>query len=373
MSLSKLPLRIYYDGIIYGDYSERPGGITNFFDHLISDVSNQHICLLTSARSLNKPHPRGTNLKISHFNLNIYPSKINKILCRAHSAAASAKFRPDLLHPTYYVMPSIFHSNLPLVYTVYDMIHEKWPQDLDPTGKAAIQKYRSLKHANAIVCISNSTCKDLLTLYPELEPKTSVIYLAGQPKHLPCMKVKAPYQYNHRPYFLFVGARKSYKNFIRLAQAFKLISKRSEDLRLKVVGASFDASEQEFLSSLSILHRVDLYTSVSDIELYELYKNSLAFIYPSLYEGFGIPPLEAMALGTPVLASNTSSIPEVVGPAALLFNPWSIDSIFEAMVRIVKCPELRDDLIAKGKKQSARFSWAKTSADYMDLYQTLAR
>ncbi len=364
-------LRIYYDGVIYGMYRNRPGGISNFFDHLISGVAAQHDCLLTSLRPAHLPHPSGQHLTIARHNISIRPGRFNDPLRRQSFSIRAGLFRPDLIHPTYYEKPLVYRTHAPLVYTVYDMIHEKWRDQLDPTGQVMAVKRRCFEAASALPCISESTRRDLLELYPHLEPKSSVIHLAGDLKPgLASSSEKVDNQHGEQ-YLLYVGARFSYKNFTRLALAFSRVIATFPMLRLKLVGAPLASDEVDLLDALSIASRVDVHVSVPDASLAELYRGALAFVYPSLYEGFGLPLLEAMAMNTPVLAANTSSIPEVASDAALLFNPWSVDSIADAILQIAGKPELREELRCKGRQQCLRFSWDKTTSGYLNLYRQL--
>jgi glycosyltransferase involved in cell wall biosynthesis len=364
-------LRIYYDGIIYSMYRHRPGGISNFFDHLISGVASQHDCLLTSLRPAHLPHPSGQLLAIARHNISIRPGRFNNPLRRQSFSIRAGLFRPDLIHPTYYEAPLIHRIRAPLVYTVHDMIHEKWRDQLDPTGQAIEAKRRCFEAASALPCDSESTLRDLLELYPHLEPKASVIHLAGNLKPgLASCSEKAANQQNEQ-YLLYVGARSSYKNFTRLALAFSRVMATFPMLRLKLVGAPLASDEVDLLNALSIFTRVDVHVGLPDAALAELYRHAIAFVYPSLYEGFGLPLLEAMAMNTPVLAANTSSIPEVASDAALLFNPWSVDSIADAILQIAGKPELGEELRRKGQRQCLRFSWDKTTSGYLNLYRQL--
>ena len=361
-------MRIYYDGSIYGLYKARPGGISNFFDHLISRISMTHKCLLTTSRPSGLPHPSGTHLQIVRHDLQIRPHRINQFLERKYLSLRARQFAPSVIHYTYYSDPAAWHLNLPLVYTVYDMIHEKWSIQLDPVGRQKYQKLRCFERAAAIPCISESTRNDLLELYPHLEPKTSVIYLAGdlksQPRdpQSPCLSDSTP------SYLLYVGARSSYKNFARLLLAFARVASQYNWISLKVVGAPFESYDIDLIESLGLGGKIHSCPDLPDDDLYVLYSGALAFVYPSLYEGFGIPLLEAMALNCPVLAADVSSIPEVTGDAALLFNPCSVDAIYEAIIQIIRRPGLRDDLIEKGRRRIHHFSWEKTAAQYLDLY-----
>lgn len=366
-------MRIYYEGSIYGMYRARPGGISNFFDHLISRISMKHKCLLTTSRPSDLPHPSGSNLEIARHVLQFRPQRINQIFERKYFSLRARQFAPNLIHYTYYSNSPGWQLKLPLVYTAYDMIHEKWSVQLDPVGKQKNQKLRCFERATAICCISESTRNDLLQLYPHLETKTSVIYLAGDLKSQPRDSQAAFLRDSKPSYLLYVGARASYKNFVRLLLAFARVASQYNWIKLKVVGAPLEGFEIDLINSLGLDGNILSCPDLADDDLYSSYSSALAFIYPSLYEGFGIPLLEAMALNCPVLAADVSSIPEVTGEAALLFNPRSIDSIYEAIVEIIRRPGLRDELVEKGRRRINYFSWEKTASQYLDLYDRVIR
>jgi len=362
-------MKVFYDGLIYSIYRKRPGGISNFFDHLISRVSENHQCLLTSCRPRDLPHPSGPLLRISRSNFDFRFGPVNQYAWKHKFSLRSTFFRPDLVHCTFYDKPSIYRNELPVVYTCYDMIAEKWSHQLDLGGRHAAMKKECFDRAAVIPCISASTRNDLLELYPYLEPKVSVIPLSGELKPNHGFSNDIPSTLNNNPYLLYVGARNSYKNFARLILAFARVATRLPNLYLNVVGASFAQEEMELFEALGISDRILISPDIPDSELYNLYRNAIAFVYPSLYEGFGLPLLEAMALGTPVITSNTSSMPEVAGNAALLFNPESIDSISDAIMKIALSPDLREDLRRKGFLRCQQFSWDKTCEQYIDLYR----
>jgi glycosyltransferase involved in cell wall biosynthesis len=363
-------MRILYDGLIYNIYKTRPGGISNFFDQLISLVSHEHKCLLTSARPRHLSHPSGPYLRTIRFDGEVRPACLKQNINRASQFLHSSLFNPQIIHSTYYKDPKCFSDKLPIVYTAYDMIHERWASDLDPQGAVALLKHRCFFRADAIPCISNCTRNDLLNLYPEFEDKTSVIYLSGFlasdiPK--PNLAISTRQDACH---LLYIGDRKSYKNFTRTLLAFERVSIRHPLITLQVVGAPFNQSERDLIAAIGLKDKCVVHTDVTHPELVKLYSEAIGLVYPSLYEGFGIPIIEAMSLGTPVIASNTSSIPEVAGGAALLFEPYSIDSISDAMESIILNSDIRQDLSYKGLKRSLVFSWKRTAENYIELYES---
>ena len=174
------------------------------------------------------------------------------------------------------------------------------------------------------------------------------------------------------PYFLYVGSRGFYKNFDRLVNAFADFHTRHSDIRLKCVGGpAFTKSELRLLKSLNLENHVVSEGFVPDQTMPGMYANSVAFIYPSLYEGFGIPVLESMTCGGAVLTSNDSSLPEVAGDAAKFFDPYSVDSMAEAMETALD-HDRREQLIRAGKQRAQSFSWRKAALATSRIYQALA-
>jgi glycosyltransferase involved in cell wall biosynthesis len=176
-----------------------------------------------------------------------------------------------------------------------------------------------------------------------------------------------------RPYFLFVGSRPIYKNFARLMLAFAEVAEKWPDVELGVIGAPLNPTELGLLDALKIRSRVRHLGNVSDKQLAKLYRGSVALVYPSLYEGFGIPPLEAMACGTIVIAAGVSSLPEVVGDAAVMIDPQSVDSMVGAMLQVRDLGKNeRESLVAKGLARAARFNWNETVRRTVEIYRVVA-
>jgi len=256
----------------------------------------------------------------------------------------------------------------PIVVTVWDMIHEIFPDTMDPERKNTRYKQKAISGAQAILCISENTKKDLLQMFSIPESKVFVTPLASQiDRSLSYGSEKIP----ERPYFLYVGSRYAYKNFNGMLGAFALVASANPDVIILVVGPPFDENEKQMISDLRIRDRIEHYGIVSDMHLAKLYRCSVAFLFPSLYEGFGIPLLEAMACGTPVVASNCSSFPEVVGNAGLLFDPKIKDELPDILLSLLKNPAERDRLIAKGYERAKEFSWEKTVAQTVAVYRSL--
>jgi glycosyltransferase involved in cell wall biosynthesis len=222
--------------------------------------------------------------------------------------------------------------------------------------------------AQAVICISENTKNDLLERYPVAADKVRVTHLASE---IDASLALGPETVPSRRYFLYVGLRYRYKNFNGLLAAFARMLSARPGLALCVVGAPFNDTEKKLIVELGLASAVEHYEQVSDAHLAKLYYHSVAFVYPSLYEGFGIPPLEAMACSTPVVASNRSSIPEVIGDAGLLFDPERTDELTDILITLTDDPPLREQLIAKGHKRAKAFSWDKTVSQTLEIYREL--
>jgi glycosyltransferase involved in cell wall biosynthesis len=348
------------------------GGINRYFANIISRLPESYSPTLTAihqASKLNYPvHPMLEIYKYKRFRPTKLSSKIEKNYFRY--LTGMKKF--DIAHPTYYSLltqKEIKEYSYPVVITVYDMIHELFAAEIEPEGYTAEAKRKAILAAQAIICISENTKKDLLELYPMVEDKISVTYLASEiDASLSCGSEPIP----TRPYYLYVGSRaSSYKNFDGLLLAFSKAVSVNAEIALCVVGSPFNNAELKLIDELKLSEHIEHYRYASDSHIAKLYRCSVAFIYPSLYEGFGIPPLEAMACGTVVVAANTSSIPEVVGDAGILFEPKARGDLADILLSLIDNSQERDRLIAKGYQRAKMFSLDKTVSQTLDVYRSV--
>ena len=257
----------------------------------------------------------------------------------------------DLYHPTYYFVPE-YPKNKPTVITAHDFIHEIFPEFFSVKDKTSEAKKKSFNHASRIIAISNKTKEDLLKYFPFVdESHIDVVYHAIEWE--PRVKQQLSFDFD-KPYILFTGQRGGYKNFLPFCKAVAPILKEN-DLYLVCTGQPFNTEEQETLQSLQILERIKNLFATEE-ELRELYENALCFVFPSMYEGFGFPILEAFVSKTPCLLANASCFPEIAGNGALYFDPNSIDDMKNAIQRVVQSEALRSDLIKKGSERFEAFS-----------------
>lgn len=276
----------------------------------------------------------------------------------------------NIFHPTYYRGDVDKFKRSPVVITVYDMIHELYEDQFkkhDPTVK---NKRLSINSADAIICISMNTKEDLLKYYNISENNIWVVYLGNSLDRYKSFDPEEVYCQNsiQTPYLLFVGNRGGYKNFSLLLDVY--INRFADDFDLICFGGgSFNENEMSIFKKRKLTNKA-VQVNGSDRFLASLYRNAFCLIYPSIYEGFGLPLLEAMSLGCPVVASNTSSVPEVVGDAGVLFDPFSNDELISS-IELLLNSKFRSKLIAKGFEQEKKFNWDKTASETLNVYKSI--
>jgi glycosyltransferase involved in cell wall biosynthesis len=363
-------VKILYDGQIYAD--QITGGIGRYFTNIIERLpADTQPTLTTSYRQNKNLYPHHPNLQLQEFP-DFRPHRIAHKLRGQYFRWHNDRQSFDVFHPTYYYLLSqtaFSRSKRPLVLTVYDMIHELFADKMTPDNTIA-NKQAAIQAADVIICISESTKNDLLKYFPGVAAKVVVTHLASEFKR---EWADGDEETPSQPYFLYVGSRaKAYKNFDTLLLAFAKAVSINPQIILCVVGAPFNRVEQQQIAELKLTQRIQHYHHASDTHLAKLYHCSVAFVYPSLYEGFGIPPLEAMACGGVVVAANSSSIPEVVGDAGILFDPSSSNDLADILIELLDSPSKRDRLITKGFDRCQQFSWDKTAHQTVEIYRSLS-
>ncbi len=274
--------------------------------------------------------------------------------------------RYDIYHPTYYHTGAKRFKGRQVI-TVFDMIHELYPQLFLADDTTSRSKKLAVESADAVIAISESTKRDLINMLGIDEQKVFVVYLANSLVHDPG-GYEAIIQ---KPYILYVGNRRGYKNFVHFIQAYALNRRIMSDFQLVVFGGEkITPAERRELEELKVHEKVNQITGDDEV-LINLYKNAACFVYPSLHEGFGIPPLEAMHYGCPVAASNAGSIPEIVGEAGVLFNPRQPEDIARALEMVLYDEELRESLVKKGYQHEKMFSWERCARETGAIYDKL--
>ena len=250
----------------------------------------------------------------------------------------------DIFHPTYYNPYFLqYLKNKPYVITVHDMTHEIYPEFVTKRDYAIQWKRKAIQKAKRIIAVSENTKKDLLRFY-NLDPEIiDVIYLGNSLNHnTERLNIKLP-----ESYILYVGSRDRHKNFGVFLRALKDVCNNHKDLHILCVGGSgFTENELQKINNYHLNGRIHLLTP-SDSELGYIYTNAKLFVFPSLYEGFGIPILEAFSMGCPIILSNSSCFPEIAGDAGVYFNPEKHSSLQEAIETVLVDTDYRDYLIKK--------------------------
>ena len=334
---------ILYDGIIFA--LQMHGGISVLFNELFMRHDSGSFKIIDLNNTVPRNILNGTRIH--------QPSRIME---RYRTALVGEDF--DIFHSTFYRLPSSGSSKI--VTTVHDYTYERFSDRFRKTVHSW-QKNKAIAGSNVVICVSESTRRDLLEFSKfRDETKIVVVYngVSNNYEVLPTIKVTSQ--------VLFVGSRRGYKNFDSVVYA---IAGVPEVELVCVGGGSFTTSELNLLNE-NIPNRYRHRRFLTNTELNIEYNQSLCLIYPSLYEGFGIPVLEAMRAGCPVIAVNTSSIPEVAGDASILMEIGDSDEIRKAVESLL-VDETRNKLVERGLRQSALFSWDKTYLNTMAVYEKL--
>ncbi len=359
-------MNIIYDHQIFTNQSN--GGPSRYFTELIKEIS-----ILNNNPLIIAPFHKNFYLrKISHLNKKEFSANLRKnlIINLLNNLISNHYFKNlkyDLYHLTYY--NNCFKTSKPKVITVYDLIHEKYDKEYKFKN---LPKKKIFKNIDHFLCISNNTKKDLINFYNIDENKITVTYLANSIKHK--FENLSEYKKNSKvfkkPFFLYVGSRKRYKNFKLFAKSYSHLEKIKNNFDIICFGGGkFLSEELNYMKNLSInlsnIHQL----SGSDDLLTNLYLNAEALIYPSRYEGFGLPILEAMSLGCPVISSNSSSLPEVYGDAAINFSPNSEEDLMNCIMKLTFDSDLKSNFVRKGYLREKKFSWKKCAEQTNFVYK----
>ena len=296
-----------------------------------------------------KEYPKYTNFFFNFINYNLTSRYLNKN-------------QTDILHLTYYNKVYNFKKKAKKILTVYDLIHEKFNYLYDKD--LLNYKKKSIDFADEIICISNNTKSDLLNFYNVDESKVSVIHLGVEKKNY-IKRVKFDQQV-----ILYVGDRRKYKNFDRFIKAYSISNNLVKNAKIICFGGGkFTEDEKKNIKSLQIPENKISQISGDDNLLNQLYKSVEFLIVPSLYEGFGLPILEAMSCGCPVLCGDKSSMPEVANDAALYFDANEVDSIRYSMQSFFEKTIIKKKLIQRGFENIKKFTWKSCAKNTLEIYK----
>jgi len=290
--------------------------------------------------------------------------------------------RPDVFHAPHYVLPPAARCRS--VVTIHDCIHLMFPQYLPNRAAYVYAKasmWSAVRQSHRILTVSEASKRDIIHFFDVPPEKIVVVYNAiderfrSVPAEADVARVRERYQLQHE-FVLYVGNIKPHKNLVRLIEAFDLLRRRGFDgLKLLIIGdeiAKLPALRRA-VHSHKLHKHVRFLGYQPDETLAILYRLASVFVFPSLYEGFGLPPLEAMACGTPVVTSNVSSLPEVTGDAAVLVDPYDVESIAHGVQNVLTNPTLSAELRTKGKARASEFSWERSVARTRQVYEEVGR
>jgi len=288
----------------------------------------------------------------------------------------------DLMYFPHFNAPVLYKE--PFVATIHDLTlhyypYKEYQPHWSPLKQLKIWAYRfimgrTVRNSQHLIAVSGNTKYDLLKEYNLSDSKISVI-LEGVPENFQKSSpheieaVRNKYQIS-KLYLLYTGVWRSHKNLLNLIRAFHLLIKQGKDIQLVLTGKKDPAYPEipSLIKALELDKRVITTGFVSEEELIALNSDAHIFVFPSLYEGFGLPPLEAMQFGVPVACSKVSSLPQVCGDAALYFDPHDIHEMSQTMLKLLDDDQLRADLIAKGTENLKRFSWKKMTREIIDIF-----
>jgi len=289
-------------------------------------------------------------------------------------ALLARRWDADVIHATY-IAP--YRSPVPVVVSVHDVSFKRYPQYFSWRDRALFATLlpSSLRRAAAVLALSSHGRDELQHFYPRLRTPIHVVPAAPRASFRPVETIMvAPALARagvRAPFLLAVGSVQPRKNLVRLAEAFRMLHRTRPDLQLVIVGPSGFRSRwvQETIVSRGLSEAVRLPGYVSEEDLVGLYNAAMALVYPSVYEGFGLPVVEAMACGRPVIAANTSSLPEVAGDAAILVDPFDISALHAAMLSVVTDTRQAGELAARGLARARQFCWPRTAAAALAAYR----
>lgn len=364
------PLRILYDHTVFTRY--RHGGIARYFSEIIPRITQDPAAkaLVYMGFYIHRHGVESHRKSFAAFGGRRRPNvrKTHRIAEKLGDwgfARFARKHPADIYHPTDYT-ELMADLGTPRVLTVHDFVLARLAERPAELLKPMLGPIR---RAQGLICVSESTRRDLIELTGTPSAKVKVIHHGNSLRGV----TPAPQTPLASPYLLYVGTRHGYKNAAMLMKAYAASSRLRSDFQLLFYGGGpWRAEESQQLRELGIEDRVKLIPAGNDALLAASYAHAAVFVYPSLYEGFGIPILEAMGFRCPVAASNTSSLPEVGSDAALYFDPRNADDMVQTIERIVFDSANADALRAAGVEREAGFSWEACAKSTLEFYREVA-
>lgn len=361
-------INIFIDGLFY-----KCSGIGRYYEFLIKGLAQrEEINDIYVTTNLNEKDNFKEEIKNTSRVKPIYVDykffSLKEFFCKGN-ILKNLESKVDIFHFPQVNLPLYVPGNL--VITVHDL--EPLQRKKAFLRKNGFKFYlkRALRRSSRVIATSNTTKREILKFRPQTAEKLTVIYEAIDEKFLK--------KTNHIPtlikgnYVLYVGNRKKHKNLGNLIKAFKIVKKARPELKLVIAGNKFaEVDEVDILrKKLRLADEILEFINPSDQEIIQLYANAQAFVFLSFYEGFGLPPLEAMALGTPVIISNISVLKEICDTAAFPVNPHSDEDIAKGILKVIQDDRFKTDLIRRGAKQVETFDRKKTIQEHISLYQEI--
>jgi glycosyltransferase involved in cell wall biosynthesis len=352
------------------------GGATRYFRNLVQAfIENPEIrieCQLGLSDDGIHNSPIGSSIRGSSWGP-ITPKhgllrySINEIFAYYYKMKYEKNSTPRVHHCTY-IYPPHPVRNAALVVTHHDCTLERFHEQFHRSSVTIKAKKKIYEQADRIIAISNHSKHDLMTFYDIPESKIHVVY-HGVEQPLLIDMTSSPSGTDARPFLLYVGARTFYKNFNGLLKAFAKSNSQDEFRLLAVGGGSFTTGEIDLIRKLRIEDKIINIPYASQLELAWLYYHAHGLVYPSTYEGFGFPPLEAMSMGCPALVSNSSCLPEILGEAPLYFESENDDDLCEKLDSLCYNSELRTSLVKKGMTVVKLYTWKRSAHETLSVYK----
>lgn len=359
-------INIVYDHQIFGQ--QKYGGISRYFCEVASRIARDNNCDVKFVSPIfTNCYLKSDSSLVKGFYVPKIPKtgKVIQLINNLIAPCLVSSCSPTLVHETFYSYKTAAPNSAKVIVTVHDMIHELFPESFEANDAARFKKAAAVNRADHVICVSENTKQDLIRLLGVDPAKTSVVHHGYELLAAPSGMRRC-----EEPYILYVGSRGGYKNFDRLLQAYAASPPIQEKFQLVAFGGgTLTRREQTRIQELGGGRWQVRHFSGGDEVLADLYDSAHVFVYPSLYEGFGIPPLEAMSVGCPVLCSDQSSLPEVVGDAAGFFDPESVDSIVAELTRALFDSAYRQGLIDKGMRRCQKFSWQRCAQETLAVYR----
>ena len=360
--------KILYDNQMFT--FQRFGGVTRYFADLMYNLPADEFVSEVHMRYCENHYVTetyGHEYETISFPRNYRLRRLIYTLANRYIATNAVKHGDyDIFHPTYfnpYFLKHIKKRQKPFVLTIHDMTFERYPQDVLIYDRTIPHKKLLISEADHIIAVSENTKRDIVEILGIDPAKISVV-------HHGCRIVTRPTAQLFDRYVLYVGERKGYKNFLPWLSAIRPIFNLDPTLKIVCTGAPFSRAEQKLFAEWNISERL-VHISANDAQMASLYMHALCFVFPSQYEGFGIPILEAFAYGCPVCLSNSSSFPEVAGDAALFFNPGDALSMQDALKEMLTSSALCEELKQKGLERSKEFTIEKMVEKSCEVYRKL--